>query len=132
MNQEIDNIIEAICEADKRYKEDAYEFVLEALSFTQKKFRRLKHVTGEELLEGIRYCLLDKFGPMTLSVVTHWGIKTTEDFGNIVFNLVSNKVLSRTEEDSIESFKNGYDFKEAFGAGYQQQLAKKISKMRSI
>jgi len=132
MNQEIDNIIERICEADKRYKRDVYEFVLEALSFTQKKIRRLKHVTGEELLEGIRQCLLEKFGPMTLSVLSHWGIEKTEDFGNIVFNLVDNKVLSKTEEDSIGSFKNGYDFKEAFGIKYQRQLEKKISKMRSM
>ena len=132
MNQELDNIIENVCERDKRYKSDAYVFVLEALNFTQKKFRRLKHVTGEELLSGIRELLLEKFGPMTLSVLRHWGVKKTEDFGNIVFNLVSNKVLSRTEEDTVESFKDGYDFKEAFGAGYQRQLEKKISKMRSM
>lgn len=131
MNRELDNIIEAICETDARYKRDAYEFVMEALGVAQKKFRRPKHVTGEELLGGIRELLLDKFGPMTLSVLEHWGIKTTEDFGNIVFNLVDKKVLSKTEEDSIDSFKKGYDFKEAFGNDYQKKLAKRISKMRS-
>ena len=131
MNRELDNILEAICEKDERYKRDAYEFVMEALSFTQKKFRRPKHVTGEELLGGIRGLLLDRFGPMTLSVLKHWGIKNTEDFENVVFNLVNNKVLSKTEEDTIESFKKGYDFKEVFGVQYQRQLAKRISKMRS-
>ena len=131
MNRELDNILEAICEKDGRYKRDAYEFVMEALSFTQKKFRRPKHVTGEELLDGIKGLLLDRFGPMTLSVLKHWGIKNTEDFGNTVFNLVNNKVLSKTEEDTIENFKNGYDFKEVFGVQYQRQLAKRISKMRS-
>lgn len=130
MNRELDNIIDGICEADARYRRDAYEFIMEALGHTQKKFRRPKHVTGEELLGGIRELLLDKFGPMTLSVLKHWGIKETKDFGNIVFNLVEKKVLSKTEEDSLESFKNGYDFKEAFGEEYQKKLAKRISKMR--
>ncbi len=131
MNREFDNVIDQICEKDSRYRRDAYEFVMEALNFTQKKFRRVKHVTGEELLEGVRALLLERFGPMALSVLHHWGVKATEDFGNIVFNLVENKVLSKTDEDTIESFKNGYDFKEAFHEGYQKQLAKRISKMRS-
>ena len=132
MNQEIDNLLEEICEKDKRYGRDAYEFVLEALSFTQKKLRRLKHVTGEELLGGIRELLFNKFGLMTLPVLRHWGIRSTEDFGNIVFNLVENRILSKTEDDSIESFKNGYDFHEAFNVGYRRMLEKKISRMRSF
>ena len=131
MNREFDDIIDDICEKDKRYRRDAYEFIMEALGFTQKKMRRPKHITGEELLSGIREFLLERFGPMTLSVLNHWGVKTTEDFGNIVFNLVNHKVLSKTDEDSIESFKNGYDFNQVFGAEYQKQLHKKIGKMRS-
>lgn len=131
MNREFDDIIDAICEEDKRYRRDAYEFVMEALGFTQKKFRRPKHVTGEELLGGLRELLIEKFGPMTLSVLKHWGVKTTEDFGNIVFHLVNNKVLSKTDEDTMDSFKNGYDFNKVFGVEYQKQLHKKIGKMRS-
>lgn len=131
MNRELDNIIEGICVRDERYRPDAYEFVMEALAFTQKKFRRLKHVTGEELLKGIRELLLEKFGPMALTVLTHWGIATTEDFGNIVFSLVDNKVLSKTDEDTVESFKDAYDFKKTFGIEYQKQLGKKISRMKS-
>lgn len=132
MNRKFDTIIDEIYEKDPRYKPDAYEFVMEALSFTQKKFRRVKHVTGEELLAGIKRLLMEKFGPMTLSVLKHWGIERTEDFGNIVFNLVNNKVLSKTEEDSIESFKDGFDFREAFEAGYKRRLEKRISRMRSV
>lgn len=132
MNQEFNNIIEYICQRDRRYKPDAYEFVMEALSFTQKKFQRQKHVTGNELLQGIKDLLLDKFGPMTLVILKHWGVAQAEDFGNIVFNLVSNKILSKTEEDTIESFKKGYDFEEAFGTGYRKQLHKRLSRMRSF
>lgn len=131
MHRELDNIIEHICEKDSRYERDSYEFILEALTFTQKKYRRLRHVTGEELLEGIREFALLQFGPLALAVLTHWGIKTTEDFGFIVFNLVQNKMLSKTEQDTIDSFKSGYDFKKAFRDDYHKQLEKRISKMKT-
>ena len=132
MSQELNVIIEQISEKDVRYKEEAYFFVMEALSFTQHKFHSPKHVTGEELLEGMKELLLEKFGPLALTVLRYWGIKSTEDFGHIVFNLVSNRVLSKTDEDNIESFKNGYNFDEVFIQGYRKMLAKKLSRMRTM
>jgi uncharacterized repeat protein (TIGR04138 family) len=132
MKKRFETIIEEIYERDCRYKEDAYIFVMEALAYTQKKFKLAKHVRGENLLIGMREYLLDKYGPMTMTVLRHWGIKSTEDFGNIVFNLVENQVLSKTEDDNIEEFRNGYDFEEVFDSGYRKQLARKISRMRSI
>ncbi len=130
MKENFNAAVERICENDLRYKEGAYSFVMEALSFTQKKFRNPRHLSGEELLDGIKELLLKKFGPMTMSVLKHWGIKSTEDFGNIVFNLVEYKVLNKTEDDSIEHFRNGYDFTEVFQYGYRKDLHKKISRMR--
>jgi uncharacterized repeat protein (TIGR04138 family) len=130
MQHELDNIIMAICERDPRYGEDAYEFVLESLAFTQKKFKRPKHVTGKELLDGIKDLLMEQYGPMTLTVLKHWGIKGTEDFGHIVFNLLDNKVLSRTEEDRLDDFKNVYDFNVVFEKGYRNKLNRKISRLR--
>jgi len=131
MSEEFETILEGIYERDARYREDAYVFVMEALAYTQKKFKRTMHVKGEEMLEGMKELLLNKFGPMTMTVLTHWGIHSTEDFGNIVFNLVENRVLSTTDEDNIEEFRDGYDFGEVFDSGYRKQLAKKISRMRS-
>jgi uncharacterized repeat protein (TIGR04138 family) len=130
MKQELDDILEQIFEADPRYSPGAYDFVLESLSYAQKKFKRTKHVTGIELLEGIKVLLMEQFGPLTLTVLDHWGIKSTEDFGNIVFNLVARKVLSKTEEDSLESFRNVFDFEQVFEQGYRQNLNKKISRLR--
>jgi len=125
-------ILESIYEQDPRYKEDAYVFVMEALTYTQKKYKCDKHVSGQDMLEGIKELLLNKFGPLAITVLEYWGIKTTEDFGNIVFNLVEKNVLSKTEDDNIETFRNGYDFHEVFRKGYRKKLAKKISRMRSI
>ncbi len=130
MLQEMAEILQVICQRDPRYKEDAYEFVLEALAFTQEKFKERRHVSGRELLEGIKILLMKKFGPLALVVLKHWGIERTDDFGNIVFNLVEQKVLSKTENDSIESFHNVFDFKVIFDKGYRQGLEKKISRMR--
>lgn len=130
MKTQIDTIISAIRKDDPRYHEDAYTFVLEAISFTQKKNRRLKHVSGQELLEGIKVLLMQQFGPMAMSVLRHWGIRSTEDFGQIVFKLVDNKLLSKNEEDRLEDFKDGYDFEKVFQEGYRSKMHKDISRLR--
>jgi len=107
--------VEKIVERDGRYKAEAYSFVLEALSYTVKELKAPRHVSGGELLKGIKQYAKTQFGPMVCTVFEHWGIKSTEDFGHIVFRLVDAKLLGKTEEDSIEDFKDGYDFKEVFG-----------------
>src|SRR2546429_1947139 len=74
----------------------------------------VRHVTGPELLDGVRRYALKEFGPMVITVFDNWGVRSCEDIGNIVFNLIGAGVFGKTEEDSIEDFKNVYDFKEAF------------------
>ncbi len=130
MDEEFYSIISTICDQDPRYYPEAYEFVMEALAYSQKKFKKAKHISGEELLIGIKALLLKKFGPMTMTVLKHWGIKATDDFGNIVFNLVENKVLAKDTQDHYDSFKNAYDFDEVFIKGYRKQLAKRLKTMR--
>lgn len=131
MNEEFVQIVEDINTSDPRYKKEAYIFVMEALSYTQKKFKSIKHVAAEELLEGMRELLINKFGPLAMTVLHHWGIRATEDFGNIVFHLIENKILCKTDQDNIDTFRNRYDFKEVFQEGYRKQLHKKISRMRT-
>lgn len=130
MNEEFGNIVLDLYDKDSRYHPDSYEFVMEALHFTQRKFKKEKHVTGPELLQGIKQVLLRKFGPLTRTVLKYWGIKQTEDFGNIVFNLVEYRILSKNEQDHYESFKNAYDFDEVFDQGYRKQLARRLKTMR--
>lgn len=130
MNNQFYSIVEDIHTRDSRYDEGVYEFVMQALSFTQKKFKKSKHVSAEELLIGIKELLLNTFGPMSLMVLKHWGIETTDDFGNVVYNLVEDKILSRSEEDDFAKFKNAYDFKTVFKEEYEQRLAKRIRRMR--
>jgi uncharacterized repeat protein (TIGR04138 family) len=108
-------VVENICSQDSRYKPDSYEFIMQALHFTQAKLKREGHITGRELLEGIRHFSIEQYGPMAKTVLNHWGITKTEDFGNIVFNLVENKLLSKTETDTLDDFKDVYDFQAVFG-----------------
>ena len=104
---------------DSRYHRDAYLFVKDALDHTQRTVvrgepRATPHVSGQELLEGIRSYALAQFGPMAEMVFAEWGINRCEDFGEIVFNMVEIGLLGKTEEDSREDFLNGYSFHEAF------------------
>ena len=106
--------LEGICRKDPRYKPEAYLFVLAGLHFTVGQLAEPRHITGQELLQGLRVYGLDQFGPLTTQVFEHWGIHCTEDFGFIVFTLVENKLLRKTEEDSLDDFKEVYDFSHVF------------------
>jgi len=106
--------IEEITRKDQRYKPDAYEFVMQALWFTRKKLNRENHVTGRELAEGVRDFALDQYGPLAKTVLEHWGIGSTADFGEIVFSMIDAGLMSKTDEDSRDDFKDVYDFSGAF------------------
>ena len=111
--------LDAIVASDPRYQREAYVFLRDALDFTTKQQKKLKgasvrHVAGPELLEGVRQYAVREFGPMVLTVFDNWGIHRTEDIGNMVFNLIDAGIFGKTEEDSIEDFKDVYDFEEAF------------------
>lgn len=111
--------LDSIVATDPRYQRDAYGFLRDALDFTTKHQKKIKgvsvrHVTGPELLDGVRQYALKEFGPLVITVFDNWGIRSCEDIGNMVFNLIGAGIFGKTEEDSIEDFKNVYDFGEAF------------------
>jgi uncharacterized repeat protein (TIGR04138 family) len=111
--------LDSIVASDPRYQRDAYVFLRDALDFTTKQQKKVKgatvrHVTGPELLGGVRQYALKEFGPLVMTVFDSWGIHSCEDVGNMVFNLIGAGIFGKTEEDSIEDFKNVFDFDEAF------------------
>jgi len=108
------DLVEEICSKDQRYKPDAYEFLLEGLSFTQNKLKKQRHISGRELAAGLRDYAINQYGALALEVLSHWGINQTEDFGNIVFSLIEKKLLSKTKEDCLADFNAVYDFNAAF------------------
>ena len=111
--------LESVVGSDPRYQRDGYIFLRDALDFTTKHQKKVKgvsvrHVSGPELLDGVRQYALKEFGPMVMTVFDSWGIRCSEDIGHMVFNLIGAGVFGKTEQDSIEDFKNVYDFEEAF------------------
>ncbi len=106
-----------VLDKDKRYDPESYSFVMSALTYTTKTLGRRGHVGGKELMEGLREYALEQFGPMARVVFKHWGIKTTDDFGEIVFNMIDAGILGKSDKDSKKDFNNRYDFKEAFDKG---------------
>ena len=115
-----DELVEPLLAQDGRYARDAYHFTREALDFTQKLVARENkaglrhHVTGQELLEGIRQYALQLYGPMAVTLFEEWGVKKCSDFGEIVFNMVENGLLQKTDKDTRADFQQGYDFTDAF------------------
>src|SRR6266481_357465 len=111
--------LDSIVATDPRYARDAYVFLRDALDFTTKQQKKIKgatvrHVAGPELLEGVRQYALKEFGPLVVTVFSYWGINRCEDVGHMVFNLIGAGIFGKTDEDSMEDFKNVYDFEEAF------------------
>jgi uncharacterized repeat protein (TIGR04138 family) len=111
--------LDLIVSKDSRYSRDAYVFLREALDHTQKTIVKenrgeMRHVSGQELLAGIREYALGQFGPMTKMILEEWGIRSCHDFGEIVFNMVEVGLLAKTDKDTREDFKDGYDFEDAF------------------
>ena len=120
-------MVRAIQKDDPRYARGAYFFLRQALDFSIKnlheegQLEQGHHLTGQQLLEGIRIYAIEQYGPMARSVLENWGVKACSDFGNIVFNLVACRVLGKTERDSPEDFNDGYGFEAAFDLPFQPE-----------
>lgn len=134
---------------DPRYKLDAYLFVFQALDFARQlgmgreapseplpndvrsqgeelglKEEELddeppQHVSGQELCEAARQLATQQFGYLAKTVLNSWGIYSTSDFGEIVYNLISVGLMRKTQDDRREDFDNVYDFDEVFCRNYQ-------------
>ena len=135
-----------LLQRDRRYKLDAYLFVLEALSDAQEtlglgseppedeleprpadappstrpragKSRRRpaeRHLTGQQLCEAARRYALQQYGFMSRTVLGTWGIHSTHDLGEIVFNMIDIGQMRKTRKDKREDFHGVYDFDDAF------------------
>ena len=99
---------------DDRYRREAYRFVQEGLEFTMQRRGRRGHVSGRELVLGMRDLACERFGLMARTVLSQWGVTSTSDFGELVFNLIEEDIMSKQDSDTRADFANIYDFEEAF------------------
>ena len=118
--EEIDftsDTFEDIVAKDSRYDARAYALLGDVVRYLSGEDG--KHVSGEEILDEFKERALDQYGPLTYTVLTEWGLKCTEDIGEMMFNLTDSGRIHRDENDTAESFVGGYDFKETFLGPYQ-------------
>ncbi|MFP4167027.1 MAG: Minf_1886 family protein [Opitutales bacterium] len=133
-NRDFNEVIRTIRRDDPRYARGAYYFLRQALDFSLNDFHKkgkldqTNHLSGQQLLEGIRRFALKQYGPLARCVLEHWGIRNCRDFGNIVFNLVESRVLGKTEQDKPEDFDDGYDFETAFEVPFRPSLKPTIKR----
>jgi uncharacterized repeat protein (TIGR04138 family) len=123
---EQDDAIRQIVRKDPRYSRECYYFVSDALAYTVHKARENRrkegsetleerhHVTGQDLLEGLRELAWERFGPLAPVVFRQWGVRETIDFGRVVFNLIDAELMSKQDTDTLEDFRHGFDMDDAF------------------
>jgi uncharacterized repeat protein (TIGR04138 family) len=114
---------------DKRYRLGAYVFVYDALQFAQQQLglgraegeesaaldvEEERHISGQQLCEAIRQYAVEQYGGLAKNVLAHWGVQSTSDFGEIVFNLISIGQMRKTDSDRREDFDKVFDFDEGF------------------
>lgn len=127
MSVEFDQAIAKVRAQDPRYARDAYLFIFEALAYTQRSLGRQKHVTGQELLDGIRALAAEQFGYLAKTVFHEWGCRSTTDFGHVVFNLVSANLMGKQDTDTIDDFRDRYDFAQVFERDFRLDVPARVA-----
>jgi uncharacterized repeat protein (TIGR04138 family) len=128
--------LDELVRSDSRYAFEAYAFVFAALEHTQRILGRLPrkeaasktehHVSGPQLLEGIRDLALREYGLMARTVFRAWGINSTADFGEIVFNLVASNLMSKTDQDCRDDFRDVYDLDQVLVRDYRIEVKEEV------
>jgi uncharacterized repeat protein (TIGR04138 family) len=130
------NKLKKLAEADGRYSPEAFELIFECLGATVSyvKTGKIKaiapysdsrstkndktdfHISGRELLEGFKLFVIEQYGDMAMLLLQRWGLRSTEDVGEIVFLLCENNLMNRREDDTREEFADGFKFSDVFNA----------------
>ena len=111
----MENKLKKIATEDGRFDPRAIKFVYEGLTYTAKKIvAEPGHVSGQMLCEGLRRLAIKKWGRLAMLVLNSWGIKTTHDFGEIVYLMIRHKWMNAQPTDTIDDFNDVYDFKTVF------------------
>ena len=103
------------------YPTQAYQFVREGLQHTvrtihgQDEVEDNRHVSGQQLCLGLKDFALDQYGLMARTVLSHWNVRKTEDFGRMVFAMVEAGLMRKTDDDTLEDFTDVFEFNDAFG-----------------
>lgn len=130
-----------LCREDPRFSYEAYDFVCDAVTFTQDRLGRAvsesdedeedRHVSGAELLRGVCDLAVQQFGLMAPTVFKRWGIRTTDDVGTMVFNLIKVQRLSKSERDVPDDFRDLFDLHQALADAFELTVDDALPAKRS-
>ncbi len=115
--------VDSIVAAFPDYPSEAYHFIRNGLDFTVKRLHSdaagpPRHVSGRQLAEGLRDYALQEFGPMASFTLASWNLRSTEDFGVIVYKLIDAGLLAQSPDDSIEDFSSLFSLAAALAEPY--------------
>ena len=147
------NVIAQLLREDRRYKFDAYALVFESLTYAHdvlhlgteavgesgppqkaaktkgvgktEPVEQERHLSGQQLCEAIRVYALEQYGMLAKRVLNSLGVRSTSDFGEIVYNLIRIGQMRKTKHDRREDFDNVYDFEAGFDRAFQITMAKR-------
>jgi uncharacterized repeat protein (TIGR04138 family) len=134
MNQTKKKTLEQVVDECGRYPMEAFEFVRHGLNYTvdrihgdtSNKNETDCHVSGKQLSQGLRDYALLRYGVIARPVLAHWGIYHTSDFGRIVYAMVDNKLMQKTDQDDLRDFEGVYDFDDAFEPPQRPRLSSPV------
>ena len=115
---QFEQAVAAILQRDKRFDPHAYFFLKDALDFTLKRIAegnsgQARHVSGPELVTGVRDLALEQFGPMAATLMSEWGVRKCGDIGDMVFHLIEEQIFGKQESDRPEDFSGNFDLEES-------------------
>ena len=126
MNKTTVKTLEQVVHECGRYPIEAFEFIRQGLNHTVNELHGISvserknandpgyHVSGQQLCWGLRNYAVQRYGVLACTVLAHWSITRTNDFGRIVFSMIESKLMTKTDDDDIRHFHNVYDFATAF------------------
>jgi len=124
-DKDTEDKLQALIRQNPRYAREAYEFISEALAYTSQLLDKQGHVSGQELCDGARQLALERFGYLARTVLESWGVRTTDDFGRLVYIMIGADLLRKAETDSVEDFHDLYDFRQAFDESFRIELERR-------
>ena len=77
-----------------------------------------RHISGRDLCWGLREFARKRWGMLARMVLESWNIKSTADFGRIVFGFIDLDMMRKQPDDRVEDFEDVYDFREAFDRAF--------------
>lgn len=115
---QFEQAVVSILKRDKRFDPHAYFFLKEALDFTLKRIAegnngQPRHVSGPELVTGLRDLALEQFGPMAATLMHEWGVRQCGDIGDMVFHLIEEQIFGKQDSDRPEDFVGNFDFEDS-------------------